>query len=106
MKQNRSVLILVQTMTATKSNLCEGSRADWRDGLAQCLHQLTGLTVIVHNDDGTGGRAEILLVASGFATDFTRTAQVVQRCKRQQQRCSYGRETGRRSQVRARTAAR
>ena len=51
--QNRSILLLVQTMTASKSNLCEGSRADWRDGMAQCLHQLTGLRVIVHNDDGT-----------------------------------------------------
>ena len=30
--QNRSILIMVQTMTASKSNLCEGSRADWRDG--------------------------------------------------------------------------
>ena len=36
-----------------KVTLCEGSRADWRDGMAQCLHQLTGLRVIVHNDDGT-----------------------------------------------------
>ena len=51
--QNRSILLLVQTMTASKSNLCEGSRADWRDGMAQCLHQFTGLRVIVHNDDGT-----------------------------------------------------
>ena len=51
--QNRSILLLVQTMTASKSNLCEGSRADWRDGMAQCLHQLTGLKVLVHNDDGT-----------------------------------------------------
>lgn len=51
--QNRSILLLVQTMTASKSNLCEGSRADWRDGMAQCLHQLTGLRVVVHNDDGT-----------------------------------------------------
>ena len=51
--QNRSILIMVQTMTASKSNLCEGSRADWRDGMAQCLHLLTGLRVVAHNDDGT-----------------------------------------------------
>ena len=34
--QNRSVLILVQTMTKSTSNLCEGARSDWRDALAQC----------------------------------------------------------------------
>ena len=31
-------------------------------------------------------------VASDFATYFTRTAQAVQRCKDQQQQCSYGRD--------------
>jgi len=47
------VVIQVQTMVASKSNLCEGSRADWRDGLAQCFAQLTGLRVVAHNDDGS-----------------------------------------------------
>ena len=81
--QNRSILIMVQTMTASKSNLCEGSRADWRDGMAQCLHLLTGLRVVAHNDDGTcadcgtfrrtacdeGGRPPALVVVLGGGED-------------------------------------
>lgn len=50
--QNRSVLVIVQTVTPTKSNICEGVRADWREGLGQCLSQLTGLRVVAQNDDG------------------------------------------------------
>lgn len=50
--QNRSVLVIVQTVTPTKSNICEGVRADWREGLGQCLSKLTGLRVVAQNDDG------------------------------------------------------
>ena len=39
-------------------------------------------------------RVEILLVGPGFALYFKRTAPAVRRCKSQQERCSYGRETG------------
>ena len=48
--QNRSIL-LVQTMTASKAAKAVGrtGATAWR----QCLHQFTGLRVIVHNDDGT-----------------------------------------------------
>ena len=53
LEQKRPIVVHVQTLTASKSNLCEGSRADWREGMSQCLHQLTGLSVIVRNDDGT-----------------------------------------------------
>ena len=49
----RPIVIHVQTLTASKSNLCEGSRADWREGMAQCLRQLTGLRVVAKNFDGT-----------------------------------------------------
>lgn len=52
-RQNRSLLIVVQTMTPTKSNICEGLRADWREGLGQCLARMTGLRTIAHNDDGS-----------------------------------------------------
>ena len=38
---------------------------------------------------GYFGRAEILPVGLGFAMAFKRTAPAVQRCKSQQQRCSY-----------------
>ena len=38
------------------------------------------------------GRAEALLVGSGFAMAFKRTAPAVRRCKNQQHRCSYGRD--------------
>ncbi|KAH8074605.1 DNA photolyase [Aureococcus anophagefferens] len=51
--QNRSVVVAVQAFTPSKSNLCEGSRVDWREGVAQCLAKLTGLDVFVRNDDGT-----------------------------------------------------
>lgn len=50
---NRSVLIVVQTSTASKSNVCLGVRSDWREGLGQCLARLTKLRVVAHNDDGT-----------------------------------------------------
>ena len=49
----RPIVVHVQTATASKSNLCEGSRADWREGLAQCLRQVSGLRVVVRNDDGS-----------------------------------------------------
>ncbi|KAJ8610811.1 hypothetical protein CTAYLR_004771 [Chrysophaeum taylorii] len=52
-KQNRSLLVVVQTITPSKSNVCEGLRADWREGLGQCLAKLTGLPVVAQNDDGT-----------------------------------------------------
>ena len=42
------------------------------------------------------GRAEILPVGPGFAMSFKATAPAVQRCKTQQQRCSYEPEIGRR----------
>ena len=44
-------------------------------------------------------RVDILSVCPDFAMYFKRTTQVVQRGKNEQQRCSYGRETGRRPQV-------
>ena len=37
-------------------------------------------------------RVEILSVCPDFATYFKRTTQAVQRCKNEQQRCSYGRD--------------
>ena len=45
---------------------------------------------------GYFGRAEILSVDPNFATYFKRTTHAVQRCKNEQRRWSYGRETGRR----------
>ena len=45
-------------------------------------------------------RVEIVSIGPGFAMSFKRTAPAVQRCKNEQERCSYGRETGRRPQVR------
>lgn len=50
---NRTVVIMVQTLTASKSNVCLGLRSDWREGLGQCLARLTKLRVVAHNDDGT-----------------------------------------------------
>ena len=38
------------------------------------------------------GRVDILSVWSDFAMYFKRTTQAVQRCKNEQQRCSYGRD--------------
>ena len=38
------------------------------------------------------GRVDILPVCPGFAMSFKRTTQAVQRCKHEQQRCSYGRD--------------
>ena len=39
-----------------------------------------------------GRRVEILPVGPDFAMYFKRTTQAVQRCKNEQQRCSYGRD--------------
>mmetsp|Transcript_8482 Transcript_8482/g.11807 ORF Transcript_8482/g.11807 Transcript_8482/m.11807 type:complete len:610 (+) Transcript_8482:46-1875(+) len=50
--QHRPILIVIQTITPTKSNVCLGVRSDWREGLGQCLAKQTGLRVIVQNDDG------------------------------------------------------
>lgn len=53
MSQNRSVEIIVQTSTGARNNVCEGQRSDWREGLGQCLHVLSGVRVIARNWDGT-----------------------------------------------------
>ncbi|KAJ8602585.1 hypothetical protein CTAYLR_008770 [Chrysophaeum taylorii] len=51
--ENKSVVIRVQTSTGTRNNLCEGQRSDWREGLGQCLHALSGVRVLAHNSDGS-----------------------------------------------------
>lgn len=52
-EQNRSVLLVVQTATGSRNNVCEGVRFDWREGLGQCLYQLSGVRVVAQNFDGT-----------------------------------------------------
>jgi len=52
-RQGRGILIIVQTVTKSKSNVCLGARSDWREGLGQCLARMTGLRTIVQNDDGS-----------------------------------------------------
>ena len=51
--ENRSILIIIQTLTASKSNVCLGVRADWREGLGQCLARMTELRIIAQNNDGS-----------------------------------------------------
>ena len=50
-------------------------------------------------DSWCGVRAEILPVGPDVATRFKRTTPAVRRCKNEQRRRSYGRETGRRAKV-------
>ena len=59
-RSQRPVLIIIQTITPTKSNICRGLRSDWREGLGQCLQKLTGLRVMVRNDDGSCSDCETL----------------------------------------------